>query len=67
MINLYTLPTCGICQLIKKKLIAKNIKYNEYSLEDYITILNTDRAPVLQVGEQLFTSPTDINNWINEQ
>ena len=69
-INLYTLPTCGICHMIKTKMADKKINFKEYNLADYIKELNTDRAPVLQViqNEQqtLYTSPSAIVQWINE-
>ena len=67
MINLYTLPTCPICKVIKQKLTSKNIQFTELNLEDYINIFNTDRAPVLQVGDIILKSPTSINEWIQAQ
>ena len=69
-INLYTLPTCGICHMIKTKMINKKIDFKEYNLLDYTKELNIDRAPVLQViqnGQKtLYTSPRAIVQWINE-
>ena len=67
MVVLYTLPTCGICKMIKKKLDQKNIQYEERNLNDYLSFLQTDRAPVLQTAENIYNSPIEINNWINNQ
>lgn len=66
-VKLYTLPTCGICKIMKMKLDKKNIEYQELNLEDYMTRLNTDRAPVLQVNDKLYYRPKEINDWINQQ
>ena len=66
-IKIYTLPTCGICHIMKQKMNNKNIIYQELNLEDYINILNTDHAPVLQVDDQLYFTPAQINDWINKQ
>ena len=66
-VKIYTLPTCGICQVMKKKMAGKNIKYTELNFEDYQNILNTNRAPVLQIEDNFLYSPTEINNWINAQ
>ena len=67
IIKLYTLPTCGICKIIKKKFQNKNISYEELNLEQYSNILNTDHAPVLQVDDKFYFTPARINDWINNQ
>ena len=62
MIYLYTLPTCPICEVIKKKLIAKQITFQERSFEEYVgKLFNTEMAPVLFNGNAYLTSPTAIN------
>ena len=71
MINLYTLPTCGICQMIKIKLHQKNIKFNEKDFSDIANVINSDRAPALEIvdnGETtIYNTPSAIVSWINEQ
>lgn len=67
MIKLYTLPTCGICKMTKKKLSNKGIPYEELDLTQYMEILNTDRAPILEVDGVIYDSPLKINEWINNQ
>ena len=68
VIKIYTIPICGICKMVKKKMSEKNIPFEEYNLEDYAEELDIYSAPVLQIDENtLLTSPIEINNWINEQ
>lgn len=67
-VKIYTTPTCGICKMAKKKMIDKNIEFEEYNLEDYVEELDVETAPVLQIDDDTFlTSPLQINAWINEQ
>ena len=66
MINLYTLPNCPICNVMKKKLSSKNIQFNELNLEDYISELG-EYAPVLEVNNHYYKTPSEINNWLNQQ
>lgn len=69
---LYTLPTCGICHMIKTKLEEKNIQYEQRNFEDIATYLQTDHAPALKIVHnneaQFITSPTEmiqiINNYV---
>ena len=71
LINLYTLPTCGICQMIKTKLNQKNIKFNEKDFSDIANIINSDRAPALEIADNgentIYNTPSAIVNWINKQ
>lgn len=73
MTTLYTLPTCPICEMVKKKLSAKGIPFVEKSFEELPTDINTDRAPVLAIdpvevpfGTMYLLNPIEINNWIKE-
>ena len=68
MIQLYTSPTCGICKMIKIKLNKKNIKFNEtYDIQPLIE-RNIQRLPVMQLEDgTIFTSPTEMNEWIKAQ
>ena len=71
MTEIYTLPTCPICEMVKKKLAAKEIPFVERNFEDLPKELETDRAPVLAVDDGrhpgypiYLLSPTEINEWI---
>lgn len=61
---LYTLPTCGICHMIKAKLNEYNISYIEDDFEKIASYLQTDRAPVLKITHnekvEFITSPADM-------
>lgn len=66
MLKIYTTPTCGICKIIKKKLMDKNIPFEQLDLIDYAEQLNIYTSPVLELENNiLLTSPTEINDWIN--
>lgn len=69
-ITLYTLPTCGICHMIKTKLNQKNIPFIEKDFALITNIINSDRAPALEVidnnnDSNIYNNPTQIVNWIN--
>lgn len=66
MVTLYTLPTCGICHMIKTKLQERNIPFEEKDFSLIAETIQSDRAPVLQIGEtQILTSVTGMVAWIN--
>lgn len=77
---LYTLPTCPICSMIKTKLNAKNIPFVEEEFDKIAELLHTDRAPILEIAEDLdltkkgieanvtwLQSPAEMVSWINSQ
>lgn len=79
IVNLYTLPHCGICHMIKLKMQDKNIPFNECDFNEIANKLNVDRAPVLEVisnvniqenpmhvNADYILYPTNIVNWINQ-
>jgi len=49
MVVIYTLPTCPICEMIKKKLNGKQIPYEEQEFSKLPKYINTDRAPVMAI------------------
>ncbi len=71
MVELYTLPSCSICHIIKTKLEQKGIQFEEKGLEEITEILHVDHAPVLKIlhgdGEEYIMSPSKINEWISKQ
>lgn len=77
---LYTLPTCPICHMIKTKLNEKGIPFIEAEFDEIAELLHTDRAPILEIAEDLdltkkgieanvtwLQSPTEMVAWINKQ
>ena len=65
---LYTLPNCGICKMAKAKLQQKNILYEEKPFQDIAAEINSDHAPALKTEDgNIYNSPAEIVNWINQQ
>ena len=65
MITLYTLPNCGICNMVKTKLKQKNIQFEEQPFENIANIINSDHAPALKVDENhIYNTPSTIVSWI---
>lgn len=72
MTTLYSLPSCGICHMIKTKLEQKQIPFEEKSFSEIAEKLNIDHAPVLMVElndiEKVYIySPVEMVAWINQQ
>lgn len=72
MVTLYTLPTCGICHMIKEKMLAKKINFEERDFTEIAETMGLDRAPVLHIvrndhEEDYIMSPTKMVEWINKQ
>ena len=71
MVTLYTLPTCGICNMVKTKLLQNNIPFEEKNFSEIVDRIKSDRAPALEVTDSannitIYNSPTEIVKWINE-
>lgn len=61
MVKIYTLPSCGICHMVKTKMQQKNIPFEEKDLTE-----DMERAPVVVTPDGLvMTSPSEIVQWIN--
>jgi len=60
---LYT-TGCPKCEVLKKKLKAKNIEYVENNNVEDMESLGIDQVPVLSVDGNLM-SFAEANNWIN--
>ena len=55
---------CPKCEVLKKKLKAKNIEYVENNNVEDMETLGIDQVPVLSVDGNLM-SFAEANNWIN--
>lgn len=60
---LYT-TGCPKCEILKKKLKAKNIEYVENNNVEDMESLGIDQVPILSVDGNLM-SFAEANNWIN--
>lgn len=57
---------CPSCNVLKKKLAAKGIQFEENTDQELMRSMNFVRVPVLDVdGKQMDFAAA--NNWINEQ
>nr|DAX24493.1 MAG TPA: NrdH [Caudoviricetes sp.] len=65
MVVFYT-TGCPKCGVLKKKLDAKGIKYEENNSVMEMLALGITQVPVLKVENQLLEF-AEANNWINQQ
>lgn len=65
MVVFYT-TGCPKCWVLKKKLDAKGIKYEENNSVMEMLALGITQVPVLKVENQLLEF-AEANNWINQQ
>jgi hypothetical protein len=69
MIKFYSIPECGICKVMKKKLELKNISFEE--IQDgklAAEKFNTDHFPIVELEDgKVLNSPLEIKKWIEEQ
>lgn len=57
---------CPACNVLKKKLTAKGIRFEENTDQELMRSMNFIRVPVLDVdGKRMDFA--EANNWINEQ
>lgn len=65
MVVIYT-TGCPKCGVLKKKLDAKGIKYEENNSVMEMLSLGITQVPVLKVEDKLLEF-SEANNWINQQ
>ena len=65
MVKLYTIG-CPACNVLEKKLAAKNIEFDKIEARDSLSSLGIATFPVLEVdGKQLALGAA--NAWVNNQ
>lgn len=71
MVTLYTLPSCGICNMIKTKLQNKGIQFEERDFKEAAESMGLDHAPLLRIisdsETQYIMSPSKMVDWIKMQ
>lgn len=65
MVTLYS-TGCPACKVLKKKLEAKGIPYNENNSIEEMAELGITRVPVL-LAEGMLLEMTEANRWIAQQ
>lgn len=66
MVTIYTTETCPKCQILKKKMEAKNIEFVDVMDMDTLVELGFTAVPWLSVDGELMDFG-EANVWINEQ
>lgn len=66
MVELYTIPGCPKCKIIKTKLNMKKISFVYHENSDLIKELGFMSAPILKVGDK-YLKFEEANTWINQQ
>ena len=70
MVVLYSLPNCGICNMVKTKLNSKKINFIEKDFQNIAEKIQSDHAPAIEIIDDKHTilnSPSEIVAWINKQ
>ena len=70
MVIVYTLPHCGICNMVKNKLNLKNIDFIEKDFQIIAEQIQRDHAPAIEIiddNHTIINSPSEIVAWINKQ
>lgn len=62
-IKVYSLPSCGMCKLLKRELDSRGIAYSECQDVSQMEQLNISSVPVLSVNEKLLNF-RDALAWV---
>lgn len=65
-ITLYSLPTCGMCRVLKNELSKRNIPFQDIEDINELGKKNILSVPVLEVDGKQMLFP-DALNWIRTQ
>ncbi len=65
MIKLFSLPGCGRCQILKEKLMNKQILFEVIEDMDTMKEHNITTVPVLQVSGDVYLQYAQANQYIN--
>lgn len=65
-VTLYSTAVCPNCAVLRKKMDAKGIEYEDKQNVEELQALGINRVPVLKVDDELLDFGK-ANKWINEQ
>lgn len=65
-IKVYSLPTCGMCKMLKRSLDAHNIPYTTCEDINIMAEMNIKSVPVLSVNGTLYNFK-DALDWVNRR
>lgn len=63
----YSLPTCGQCKVLKKKLENKNISFTVVEDIEKMLELGIQGVPVLELEDGTRFTQTEALKWVQEQ
>lgn len=63
----YSLPTCGQCKVLKKKLENKNISFTVVEDIEKMLELGIQGVPVLQLDDGTKLTQIDAIKWVDAQ
>lgn len=66
MVTIYTTNTCPKCKILKEKMDAKGIKYEEIQDLDILINKGNGFVPVLEVDGHTMEF-SEANKWVNER
>lgn len=67
MLKVYTLPSCGMCNVLKEKMNKKRLKFQEITDEKIIKEKKILSVPVLEFSDESRLVGTEAIYWVNEQ
>lgn len=65
-IIVYSLPTCGMCMMLKNLLTQKNIPFTTIMDVNKLNELGINHVPVLEIDGQRYENFKEILNIINK-
>lgn len=63
-ITLFSTESCPRCKILRDKMVAKNIDFEECHDEDYMVQLGIDMVPILKVEDKMLGFG-EANTYIN--
>lgn len=61
MFTVYTTPTCPRCKILKDKMLAKNVEFEECQDIEEMERLNIEEVPKLMVDDKLLSFGEAVN------
>ena len=63
-VTIYTLPTCGKCNVLKAKMNAKGIEFNEVQDTEQMSNMGISEVPVLDVDGKMMDF-SEARKWVD--
>ena len=63
-VTIYTLPTCGKCNVLKAKMNDKGIAFNEVQDTELMSAMKISEVPVLEVDGKMMDF-SEARKWVD--